>query len=154
MAFRVLIAALVVVGLLGTTAVVRADAQDDAVRRIALQLQCPVCEGQNAADSPSGLATDMRRVIRSKLAAGEADQQILDEFVASYGDSILSEPPKRGISLGVWLGPTLGVALGALVLGVLLRAWRQSPGLKRASDAAVDPDVADEFHRFREEFGR
>jgi cytochrome c-type biogenesis protein CcmH len=154
MALRVLIAALVVVGLLGTTAVVRADAQDDAVRRIALQLQCPVCEGQNAADSPSGLATDMRRVIRSKLAAGEADQQILDEFVASYGDSILSEPPKRGISLGVWLGPTLGVALGALVLGVLLRAWRQSPGFKRAPEAAVDPDVADEFHRFREEFGR
>jgi cytochrome c-type biogenesis protein CcmH len=150
----VLIAALVVVGLLGTTAVVRADAQDDAVRRIALQLQCPVCEGQNAADSPSGLATDMRRVIRSKLAAGESDQQILDEFVASYGDSILSEPPKRGISLGVWLGPTLGVALGALVLGVLLRAWRQSPGFKRAPEAAVDPDVADEFHRFREEFGR
>jgi cytochrome c-type biogenesis protein CcmH len=154
MALRVLIAALVVVGLLGTTAVVRADAQDDAVRRIALQLQCPVCEGQNAADSPSGLATDMRRVIRSKLAAGEADQQILDEFVASYGDSILSEPPKRGISLGVWLGPTLGVTLGALVLGVLLRAWRQSPGFKRAPEAAVDPDVADEFHRFREEFGR
>src|SRR5439155_14128971 len=37
------------------TAAVHADALDDGVRRIALQLQCPVCEGQNAADSPSGL---------------------------------------------------------------------------------------------------
>jgi cytochrome c-type biogenesis protein CcmH len=134
--------------------VVHADAVDDSVRRIALQLQCPVCEGQNAADSPSGLATDMRRVIRTKLAAGESDQQILDEFVASYGDSILSEPPKHGISLGVWLGPALGVALGALVLGVLLRTWRRTPGFRPAPEAAVDPDVADEFHRFREEFGR
>ncbi len=131
---------------------VHADALDDGVRRIALQLQCPVCEGQNAADSPSGLATDMRRVIRTKLAAGESDQQILDEFVASYGDSILTEPPKRGISLGVWLGPALGVAFGALVLGVLLRTWRRSPVFKPT--ASVDPDVADEFHRFREEFGR
>jgi cytochrome c-type biogenesis protein CcmH len=131
-----------------------ADTLDDGVRRIALQLQCPVCEGQNAADSPSGLATDMRRVIRTKLAAGESDQQILDDFVASYGDSILTEPPKRGISLGVWLGPALGVALGVLVLGVLLRTWRRSPGFKPAPAAAVDPDVADEFHRFREEFGR
>jgi cytochrome c-type biogenesis protein CcmH len=131
-----------------------ADALDDGVRRIALQLQCPVCEGQNAADSPSGLATDMRRVIRTKLAAGESDQQILDEFVASYGDSILTEPPKRGISLGVWLGPALGVTLGALVLVVLLRTWRRSPGFKPAPAASVDSDVADEFHRFREEFGR
>jgi cytochrome c-type biogenesis protein CcmH len=134
--------------------IVRADALDDGVRRIALQLQCPVCEGQNAADSPSGLATDMRRVIRTRLEAGESDRQILDAFVASYGDSILSEPPKRGISLGVWLGPALGVSLGALALGVLLRTWRHSPGFKRAPEAAVDPDVVDEFHRFREEFGR
>ena len=53
-----------------------ADALDDGVRRIALQLQCPVCEGETVADSPSGLAADMRSVIRTKLAAGEPDQQI------------------------------------------------------------------------------
>jgi cytochrome c-type biogenesis protein CcmH len=133
--------------------VAHADAMDDGVRRIALQLQCPVCEGENANDSPSGLAADMRAVIRTKLAAGESDQQILGEFVASYGDSILAEPPKRGISLGVWLGPALGVALGLLVLGVVLRTWRRNPGLELAPTAAIDPDVADEFHRFREEFG-
>jgi cytochrome c-type biogenesis protein CcmH len=149
-----LLAACCVLASIAAPVVARADALDDGVRRIALQLQCPVCEGQNAADSPSGLATDMRHVIRTKLAAGEADQQIIDEFVASYGDSILTEPPKRGISLGVWLGPLLGIALGALVLGVLLRTWRRSPVFKPAPAASVDPDVADEFHRFREEFGR
>jgi len=141
-----------VLALLALPVVTRADALDDGVRRVALQLQCPVCEGQNAADSPSGLATDIRGVIRTKLAAGESDQQILDEFVASYGDSILTEPPKRGISLGVWLGPVLGVAFGALVLGVVLRSWRRSPVFKPA--ASVDPEVVDELHRFREEFGR
>jgi cytochrome c-type biogenesis protein CcmH len=134
----------------------RADAIDDGVRRIALQLQCPVCEGETAADSPSGLAADMRAVIRTRLVAGEADQQILDEFVASYGDSILTEPPKRGISLGVWLGPTIGVALGAVLLGMLLRAWRRTPSAAatRSVGVWVDPDVTDEYHRFRQEFGR
>ena len=149
-----LVALAAVAAMLLVPSLVRADALDDSVRHVAMQLQCPVCEGENVADSPSGLAGDMRSVIRAKVIAGEPDQQILDEFVASYGDSILTEPPKRGISLGVWLGPALGVTLGALVLGVLLRAWRQSPGFKRAPEAAVDPDVADEFHRFREEFGR
>lgn len=149
-----LLVACCVLASLAVPLVARADALDDGVRRIALQLQCPVCEGQNAADSPSGLATDMRRVIRTRLAAGESDQQILDEFVASYGDSILTEPPKRGIALGVWLGPALGLALGALVLGVLVRTWRTSTGFKPAPAASLDPDVTDEFHRFREEFGR
>jgi cytochrome c-type biogenesis protein CcmH len=131
-----------------------ADALEDGVRRVALQLQCPVCEGQSIADSPSGLAADMRTVIRTKLVAGEADQQILDEFVASYGDSILSEPPKRGISLGVWLGPSIGVALGAITLVLLLRTWRRAPSAAARQRTSVDPEVADEFHRFREELGR
>jgi cytochrome c-type biogenesis protein CcmH len=133
-----------------------ADALDDGVRRVALQLQCPVCEGESVADSPSGLATDMRALIRTRVAAGIPDQQILDEFVASYGDSILTEPPKRGISLGVWLGPVIGVALGVALVALLLWTWRRAPGRGRASDAAASPDadVADEFRRFREEFGR
>jgi cytochrome c-type biogenesis protein CcmH len=146
----------ILVTLLMLPAIARADALDDGVRRVALQLQCPVCEGETAADSPSGLARDMRALIRTRLAAGVGDQRILDEFVASYGDSILTEPPKRGISLGVWLGPTIGVLLGVVVLGVLLRSWRRTPSARTVALAglAPDPEVTDEYHRFREEFGR
>ena len=149
-------AVLVTFLLLVLPAIGHADALDVGVRRVAMQLQCPVCEGENAADSPSGLAADMRAMIRTRLAAGVGDQQILDEFVASYGDSILTEPPKRGISLGVWLGPTIGVMLGAVVLGMLLRSWRRTPITRSAAraGAAVDPEVSDEYRRFREEFGR
>jgi cytochrome c-type biogenesis protein CcmH len=135
--------------------IVHADALDEGVRRVALQLQCPVCEGETVADSPSGLAGDMRAVIRARLAAGAPDQQILNEFVASYGYGILTEPPKRGISLGVWIGPLIGVAFGALVLGLLLRTWRRAPSLALPTTvSSIDADVADEFHRFRKEFGR
>jgi cytochrome c-type biogenesis protein CcmH len=131
-----------------------ADATDDAVRRIALQLQCPVCEGETVADSPSGLAADMRSVIRTKVSAGEPDQQILDEFVASYGDGILTEPPKRGISLGVWIGPVIGVLLGGALVVMLLKTWRRSSSVAAPRADADDADVSDEFARFREEFGR
>ena len=139
--------------LLAVPALAHADAQDDAVRRIALQLQCPVCEGETVADSPSGLAADMRAVIRTKVAAGESDQQILDEFVASYGDGILTEPPKRGISLGVWIGPLVGVVLGAGLVAMLLINWRR-PAAAQPIAASVEPDVAEELGRFREEFGQ
>jgi cytochrome c-type biogenesis protein CcmH len=147
--------ALALIALALTPRVARADALDDGVRRVGLQLQCPVCEGETVADSPSGLAADMRLVIRTKLAAGEPDPQILDEFVASYGDGILTEPPKRGASLGVWVGPVVAVVLGAFVVVLLLRTWR-TPGLRRTprTSTALEADVVDEFHRFRREFGR
>ncbi|MBV9579819.1 MAG: cytochrome c-type biogenesis protein CcmH [Chloroflexi bacterium] len=148
-----LLSALLLLALALVPTLAHADALDDAVRRVALQLQCPVCEGETVADSPSGLAADMRAVIRTKLAAGESDQQILNEFVASYGDSILTEPPKHGISLGVWIGPLIGVAIGVLILAVLLKTWRRGASTS-ASSLQVDSDVADEFHRFRNEYGR
>jgi cytochrome c-type biogenesis protein CcmH len=148
--------ALVLLALWLLPAVAHADAADDAVRRVALRLQCPVCEGQSVWDSGSKLAADMRSVIRAKQAAGESDQQILDEFVAAYGDGILTEPPKRGISLGVWFGPVLILLAGAALLAALISQWRR-PGPARGVDASptrvVDPLVADELRAFREQAG-
>jgi cytochrome c-type biogenesis protein CcmH len=129
--------------------VAHADATDDAVRRIGMQLQCPVCEGQNVADSNSGLAQDMRAVIRSRVLAGESDQTILDGFVASYGEGILTEPPKRGISLGVWLGAAAAFLVGALVVFKLITGWRRPAASTGERPVSVDPDVVDEFERFR-----
>jgi cytochrome c-type biogenesis protein CcmH len=131
-----------------------ADSLDDAVRRVALQLQCPVCEGESVADSPSGLATDMRALIRTRLSAGVPDQQILDEFVASYGDSILTDPPKRGVSLGVWIGPVLAILLGAALLVTLLRTWYRGHSGTPGTPPEVDADAVDEFNRFRQELSR
>ncbi len=139
--------------LLALPTLAHADPLDDGVRRVALQLQCPVCEGQSVADSNSGLARDMRMLIRARLEAGASDRQILDEFTASYGDSILSDPPKRGISLGVWLGPAIGLILGACIVVVVLLSWRRPPRTPPAQPAALDPDVTEELHRFRSEIG-
>ena len=136
--------------------VAHADATDDAVRRIASRMMCPVCEGQTVNDSSSGLAKDMRTLIRQRVEAGESDQQILDEFVASYGDGILTEPPKRGISLGVWFGPVIGLVLGTALLVGVLAAWhrrRPTSASEPATAAPLDPAVADELTRFRSELG-
>lgn len=129
--------------------VVSADPADDAVRRVALQLRCPVCEGQSVWDSGSKLAQDMRDVIRRQQAAGESDQQILDEFVAAYGDGILTEPPKRGVSLGVWFGPVIALAAGVAILASVLAQWRRRAPAGRPAAQALDPAVAEELRRVR-----
>jgi cytochrome c-type biogenesis protein CcmH len=134
---------------------VLAQSTDDDVRRVARQLQCPVCEGQNVADSNSGLARDMRGVIKAKLQAGEPDQQILDGFVQGYGEAILIDPPKQGASLAVWVVPLVAVAGGLVALGPLLRGWakRGRDAQPAATASPTDAAVLEDFRRFRAERG-
>ena len=103
--------------------VVAADALDEETRRIGKQLQCPVCQGASVTDSPSDLAGQMRAVIRRKLEQGESEQEIIQYFVERYGDAVLVEPPRRGVGLAVWLGPMVVLAVGAGILGLLVRTW-------------------------------
>jgi cytochrome c-type biogenesis protein CcmH len=136
--------------------VASADPLDEATRRVARQLMCPVCEGQTVADSNAGLAQDMRAVIRSKLQAGETEQQILDHFVRSYGESILAEPPKHGLGLMAWIGPLLAIGIGAAILGLLATQWarKRQSGPVPVAPAVLEEGVAEEFRRFREEYQR
>ena len=127
--------------LFGTSAhSARADRIDDETRRIAKQLQCPVCSGAAVSDSPSELAGQMRNVIRTKLEAGENEQQIVAYFVERYGDSVLIEPPRRGIGLAVWLAPIGVLVAGAILLWRILKTWiRPRPA---TSLAAIGPQDA------------
>lgn len=116
-----------------------ADALDEQTRQVAKRLQCPVCNGSSVADSPSDLARQMRNVIRQKLEAGESEDAIIAYFVERYGEGILTEPPRRGIGLAVWLAPIGILIAGGLLLGMLLRAWLRPRWT--AVPATVSPPV-------------
>jgi cytochrome c-type biogenesis protein CcmH len=130
---RLLTAGFVVTLLLSAVArVALADPLDDEARKIGKQLQCPICSGASVADSPSDLAGQMRAVIRSKLEAGETEPQIMAYFVERYGDGVLIEPPRRGISLLVWVAPVIMLIVGSVLLWRLLKVWlrpRRSAGM-------------------------
>jgi hypothetical protein len=53
----------------------------------------------------------------------------------------------------VWLGAAIGIGIGALVLIKVLAGWRRVPAPAPPS-ATPDAEVAEEFGRFRNEFGR
>jgi cytochrome c-type biogenesis protein CcmH len=66
------------------------------VFRIARELRCPVCQGESAAESNSGVAVEMRRLIAEMLKEGKSEEEIKAFFVERYGEWILYEPPRRG----------------------------------------------------------
>ena len=75
-----------------------ADIETQA-REIDTQLMAPCCGANTLAEHDSPAAHQMKREIRSMLAAGRTRQEILDHYVAQHGQTILSMPPARGFNL-------------------------------------------------------
>jgi cytochrome c-type biogenesis protein CcmH len=88
----------------------RAQALFDGIR-------CVVCQHEAIADSPAGIAADMRGLVRDQIAAGRADAEIKQDLVRRYGDFVLFQPPVRAATWLLWFGPFLLIAaVGALLL--------------------------------------
>lgn len=89
------------------------------VQALGKQLRCAVCQGVSIADSPASMARAQLDTVRSLVAEGKTDQQVVDYFVARYGEWVLLEPTAQGFNWLVWLGPVALVAAGGFVI------WRQ-----------------------------
>jgi cytochrome c-type biogenesis protein CcmH len=101
------------------------------------ELRCMQCQNQSLADSPVGLASDLRREVREMLIAGKSDQQIRDHLVQRYGNFILFRPPFEAGTAWVWIAPFVLLAVGVFVAFRIVRQRRQ---LVAADDSVVDTD--------------
>lgn len=116
------------------------DISDDEVNAVAKEIYCPVCEGTPLDVCPTLACADWRELIRVQLSEGATREEIYEYFARQYGDGVLANPPRRGISLIVlWVLPVLGILLGLLLFVRLLRSLRsQAP---QAAQTAVPPPV-------------
>ena len=119
--------------------------EQQTVYEIASQLRCVVCQNLSVADSPSEMATQMRGVIKERLATGERPEAVIHYFVDKYGDWILLSPPRRGFSLVVWVFPFVAVAVGLGIVALVLRRWTRRP--RPSTAAPVDPAMSERIRR-------
>jgi len=85
------------------------------------ELRCMQCQNQSIADSPVGLASDLRRDVREQLIAGKTDEEIRTAMVARYGNFILFRPPFKPGTAWVWIAPFLLLILGVFVTVRIVR---------------------------------
>ena len=93
----------------------------------------------------------MKLFIRTRIAAGDSEQQIKDALVAEFGPGVLAEPPRGGFGLLAWLLPLAALLVGAIALAYLVRSWTRRRDAEPPADA-LDPEldrlVDEELARF------
>ncbi len=97
--------------------------QEARAQALFKDVRCVVCQHEAIADSPAGVAGDMRRLIREEIAAGASDQAVRDDLVRRFGDYVLFTPPVRAGTWLLWFGPFALVLSAVAVL--MLRARRR-----------------------------
>lgn len=110
------------------------DPADEArARALFHEIRCVVCQHESIAESPAGIAGDLRRMVREEIARGSTDAEIRALLVERYGDYVLFRPPFNAGTAALWATPFLLVLLvgGAM----LLRVRRES-----VDGAPLDPD--------------
>ena len=98
------------------------------------ELRCVQCQNQSIADSPVGLASDLRREVKELIGSGSTDEQIERFMTDRYGDFVLYNPPLTPRTYLLWGAPLL---LLLLTLGIAGRV------IVRRSKAPLDAGPED-----------
>ncbi len=88
----------------------------------------------------------MTSLIEQKLAQGQSEEQIIQFFVAQYGEEVLASPPKRGFNLVAWLLPFAAILAGGGIIYIALKAWVRR-GKRRPTNAVTQAEEGDEEYR-------
>ncbi len=94
-------------------------------RALSRELRCMVCQNELIDDSEAPLAHDLRVLVRERLKAGDADQQVMDFLVARYGEFVLLKPPLSWHTVALWGLPPAALLIGGLIIVVDLRRRRK-----------------------------
>ena len=97
------------------------------LKKLETELRCLVCQNQTLAESPAGLAGDLRREVRLLAESGKSDSEIKEHLKARYGDFVLYRPALGTRTWLLWFGPFVLLAGGAMVVVVIARRVRATP---------------------------
>jgi cytochrome c-type biogenesis protein CcmH len=140
---------------LSAAAPARALSPDQAERAHALSLRlkcmCGGCDDTvgtcnhsgGAFAGPCATAQAELKEIDQRIARGESDDLILQDFVQEYGPSVLVSPPAKGFDWLVWLMPVVLPVLAVILVWEVVRRWRRRAELQPV--AAAGPPISPEL---------
>lgn len=112
--------------------------RERVAKQIETEVIAPCCWSQQVSVHQSPAAEEMRTDIRRRLEAGQSRDEIIEAYIAQYGDRIMAVPPAKGFNYLLYVvPPILLLGTAAFVVVVVRRFTGRSP----EADARV-PAVA------------
>ncbi len=96
-------------------------------RALSQELRCLVCQNQSIDDSDAPLARDLRQMVRTRLLAGDSDEQIRSAVVERYGEFALFRPRLASHTVPLWAMPIVILLLGGFFGFRLMRQKTSTP---------------------------
>lgn len=95
--------------------------------------------------------------IKQQIDAGKSKEEIIQGFVARYGEQVLAVPPKTGFNLTAWITPFAVLVGGALAVYLVLRLWvfrgkQPLPATSARSTSAQDEEYRRRVEKELEDF--
>lgn len=113
-----------------------ADANEELITDLEQSLMAPCCWSGTVYDHGN---KELEEGIRSLVNDGNNKQEVLDHYVAIYGERILAIPVAQGFNIMAWIAPVI-IAIAALtVLGLYLRTPAKNE--EKSSLATSDPSI-------------
>jgi len=90
------------------------------------EIRCVQCQSESIASSNADWARDARLMVRELVSGGNTDAEVLDFFLARYGDVVLMRPKSDGANIILWIAGPVMLLLSLGVGGLYLRRRRQT----------------------------
>ncbi len=124
-------------------------ADSETVSDISKELVCQcgcIMVLSNCSHAECMVRDTMTTLIEQKIAEGQSKEQIIQFFVAQYGEQVLASPPKRGFNLVAWVLPFVAILGGGGVVYLALRTWVRR-GKSHQTDAVTKAEEGDEEYQ-------
>jgi cytochrome c-type biogenesis protein CcmH len=108
--------------------------QEARAQALDREIRCVQCQNEPIAQSTADIASDMRALVRARIAAGDSDAEIRSFFRERYGDFVLFRPPVDGRTLILWAAPFMLLGAGA---------WAALSVRRRGAGQVLAPEESD-----------
>ena len=126
----------------GATPSMTVDQRDALEHRLRCQCGCTLdvftCR---TTDFSCQVSPAMHGDISALVEGGYTEREILDAFVATYGERVLMAPPRVGFNVVGYVLPGIAMAVGAVVLAMIIRGLRPATIATGPSGASSSIDA-------------
>ena len=121
--------------------------EEKRAQNIGNSIMCPICPGESIDQSQNELAVQMRNIVRQKIQEGFTDQEVKQYFADRYGEVVLLEPTRSGITLLVWIIPPFALIVAGLAVFFTLMNMRKNRNIAQIID--VEDYFATDVDKYR-----